>query len=34
MTIHIETLQKLIEALKRQGLSDADIVKVLTIMTK
>ncbi len=34
MTIHIETLSKLIEALKKQGLSDADIVKVLSAMTK
>ena len=34
MTIHIETLNNLIEALKAEGLSDDAIVRVIEQMTK
>lgn len=34
MTIHTETLQQLIEALKDEGLSDEAIVRVIKKMTK
>ena len=34
MTIHIETLNNLIEALKAEGLSDDAIVRVIEYMTK
>lgn len=34
MTIHIETLNKLIEALKAEGLSDEAIVRIIDKMTK
>ena len=34
MTIHIETLNKLMEALKAEGLSDDAIVRVIEKMTK
>ena len=34
MTIHIETLQQLIEALKDEGLSDEAIVRIIEKMTK
>lgn len=34
MTIHIETLNNLIEALKAEGLSDEAIVRVVEKMTK
>ena len=34
MTIHIETLKNLIEALKAEGLSDDAIVRVIEKMTK
>lgn len=34
MTIHIETLQNLIEALRAEGLSDEAIVRVIDKMTK
>ena len=34
MTIHIETLNNLVEALKAEGLSDDAIVRVIEKMTK
>ena len=34
MTIHIETLSNLIEALKAEGLTDEAIVRVIEKMTK
>ena len=34
MTIHIETLNNLIEALRDEGLSDDAIVRVIDKMTK
>lgn len=34
MTIHIETLNNLIEALKAEGLTDDAIVRVIEKMTK
>ena len=34
MTIHIETLQQLIEALKAEGLTDEQIVRIIEKMTK
>ena len=34
MTIHIETLNNLIEALKAEGLSDDAIVRVIEKMTE
>ena len=34
MTIHIETLNNLIEALKAEGLNDEAIVRVIDKMTK
>ena len=34
MTIHIETLQNLIEALRAEGLRDDAIVRVIDKMTK
>lgn len=34
MTIHIETLNNLIEALKAEGLSEQAIVRVIEKMTK
>ena len=34
MTIHIETLNNLVEALKDEGLSDEAIIRVIEKMTK
>ena len=34
MTIHIETLRNLVEALKAEGLNDEAIVRVIEKMTK
>ena len=34
MTIHIETLSNLVEALKAEGLNDEAIVRVIEKMTK
>ena len=34
MTIHIETLNNLVEALKAEGLTDEAIVRVIEKMTK
>ena len=34
MTIHVETLGKLIEALKAEGLSEEQIVRIIQKMTE
>ena len=34
MTIHIETLKQLIEALKAEGLTNEQIVRIIVKMTK